>query len=112
MTTFTAYFDESGTHAGADVSVIAGFVGDARQWRNFEKRVSKLFARFRVDVFHNIDRQRDALEWRHLNHPWTTPIVATFRSSNPHAFNSPSTPRPPPCSASAFRKRYSDAPTR
>ena len=54
MTTFTAYFDESGTHAGADVSVMAGFVDDARQWRNFEKRVSKLFARFRVE--HEITR--------------------------------------------------------
>ncbi|MFZ0124569.1 MAG: hypothetical protein WAL48_10335, partial [Xanthobacteraceae bacterium] len=52
---FTAYFDESGTHAGAEVSGIAGFVGNARQWRKFEKRATKLFARFRVDVFHTID---------------------------------------------------------
>lgn len=52
---FTAYFDESGTHAGAEVSGIAGFVGNARQWRKFEKRATKLFARFRVGVFHTID---------------------------------------------------------
>src|SRR6266849_5185123 len=55
---FTAYFDESGTHAGSGVSVMAGFVGDARQWRKFEKRASKLFARYRVDVFHTIDVRR------------------------------------------------------
>jgi hypothetical protein len=55
---FTAYFDESGTHAGSPVSVMAGFVGDARQWRKFEKRAAKLFRRFRVDVFHTIDVRR------------------------------------------------------
>jgi hypothetical protein len=38
MTIFTAYLDESGTHQGTKVSVMAGFVGDERQWRKFEKR--------------------------------------------------------------------------
>jgi len=55
---FTAYFDESGTHAGAELSAMAGFVGDARQWRKFEKRAGKLFKRFRVNVFHTIDVRR------------------------------------------------------
>jgi hypothetical protein len=55
---FTAYLDESGTHAGAELSAMAGFVGDARQWRKFEKRAGKLFKRFRVDVFHTIDVRR------------------------------------------------------
>jgi hypothetical protein len=55
---FTAYLDESGTHAGSPVSAMAGFVGDARQWRKFEKRASKLFGRFGVDVFHSIDLRR------------------------------------------------------
>ncbi len=54
----TAYFDESGTHTGAGISGMAGFVGDAHQWRKFEKRAAKLFARFRVDVFHTIDVRR------------------------------------------------------
>ena len=54
----TAYFDESGTHAGSEVTAMAGFVGDARQWRKFEKRVGKLFQRFSVDVFHTIDVRR------------------------------------------------------
>jgi len=55
---FTAYFDESGTHAGASISAMAGFVGDARQWRKFEKRAGKLFSRYRVNVFHAIDVRR------------------------------------------------------
>jgi hypothetical protein len=54
----TAYFDESGTHTGAQLSAMAGFVGDARQWRKFEKRAEKLFRRFGVDVFHTIDVRR------------------------------------------------------
>jgi hypothetical protein len=55
---FTAYFDESGTHKGSELSGMAGFVGEARQWRKFEKRAAKLFDRFRVDVFHTIDVRR------------------------------------------------------
>jgi hypothetical protein len=54
----SGYLDESGTHKGAILSVMAGFVADARQWRKFEKRASKLFKRFRVDVFHTIDVRR------------------------------------------------------
>lgn len=54
----TAYFDESGTHAGSGLSAMAGFVGNARQWTKFEKRAGKLFKRFRVDVFHTIDVRR------------------------------------------------------
>jgi hypothetical protein len=53
----TSYLDESGTHGG-DLTVMAGFLGDARQWRKFEKRTTKLFARFRVDIFHTIDVRR------------------------------------------------------
>jgi hypothetical protein len=41
--TLTGYFDESGTHAGSELMLMAGFVGDARQWRKFEKRAGKLF---------------------------------------------------------------------
>jgi len=52
---FTAYFDESGTHAGAELTAMGGFLGDRRQWQKFEKRAGKLFKRFRVDVFHAID---------------------------------------------------------
>lgn len=54
----TGYFDESGTHAGSSLALMAGFMGDARQWRKFEKRTSKLFKRFRVDIFHSIDVKR------------------------------------------------------
>jgi hypothetical protein len=54
----TAYFDESGTHGPSEISLMAGFLADARQWRKFEKRASKLFARFHVNIFHSIDLKR------------------------------------------------------
>jgi hypothetical protein len=58
MRQLTGYFDESGTHDGATVSGMAGFVGDKRQWAKFEKRTGKLFARHRVKVFHAVDVRR------------------------------------------------------
>jgi hypothetical protein len=63
----TAYFDESGTHAGSELSGMAGFIGNARQWRKFEKRAAKLFGRFKVEVFHTIDVRRgdkDFVGWK------------------------------------------------
>lgn len=58
------YFDESGTHDSAPLSLMAGYIGDARQWRNFEKRARKLFARYRVDIFHSIDVKRSDKDFK------------------------------------------------
>jgi len=60
----TGYFDESGTHASAQQSLMAGFIGDARQWRKFEKRTTKLFKRYRVDIYHSIDLKRTDKDFR------------------------------------------------
>jgi hypothetical protein len=51
----TAYFDESGTHKGAPLSAIAGYVGDEQQWQEFNVRVRKLFADNDVRKFHLVD---------------------------------------------------------
>ena len=60
----TAYFDESGTHGPSPLSLMAGFIADARQWRKFEKRSAKLFARYRVNTFHSIDLRRGDKDFR------------------------------------------------
>ncbi len=80
---FTAYFDESGTHAGATVSAMAGFVGDARQWRKFEKRAGKLFNRFGVDVFHTIDVRRTDRDFE----GWTVDRKLKFLDEFQHIIN-------------------------
>lgn len=79
----TAYFDESGTHAGAEISGMAGFLGDARQWRKFEKRVTKLFKRFRVDVFHTIDVRRSDKDFD----GWTVDRKIQFLDEFQHVIN-------------------------
>ena len=79
----TAYFDESGTHAGAELCLMAGFMGDARQWRKFEKRTSKLFKRFRVDIFHTIDVKRTDKDFA----GWTVDRKIEFLDEFQHVIN-------------------------
>jgi hypothetical protein len=79
----TAYFDESGTHGGATASAMAGFVGDARKWRKFEKRVGKLFTRFHVDVFHAIDVRRTDKAFK----GWTVDRKIDFLDEFQHIIN-------------------------
>ena len=43
---------------------MAGFIGDGRQWKKFEKRASKLFTRYRVDLFHTIDVRRSDADFK------------------------------------------------
>jgi hypothetical protein len=54
----TGYFDESGVHGGSPVTIMAGYIAEARQWRKFEKRASKIFKKYNVDIFHTIDVRR------------------------------------------------------
>ena len=51
----TAYFDESGTHDGAPLTAMAGYVADEQQWQRFNARVADLFAQFGVRKFHLTD---------------------------------------------------------
>lgn len=60
----TAYFDESGTHDDSPVAAMAGFVGDKRQWAKFEKRVRKLFTRFKVSAYHTVDIRRTKADFK------------------------------------------------
>jgi hypothetical protein len=83
MAIYTAYFDESGTHGAADLSVMAGFIGDARQWRKFEKRIGKLFSRYRVDVFHAIDVRRSDDDFE----GWTVDRKMEFLDEFQHIIN-------------------------
>jgi Protein of unknown function (DUF3800) len=40
----TAYLDESGTHGGSPVTVMAGMLANARQWKAFERNFQRLKA--------------------------------------------------------------------
>jgi hypothetical protein len=49
---FTAYFDESGAHKDSPTLVIAAFLGTARQWRIFERRIRGLQREYQFTQFH------------------------------------------------------------
>ena len=49
---FTAYFDESGTHAGSPVTVMAGVMTNARKWERFEAEFRAAKRRHGFNVFH------------------------------------------------------------
>lgn len=80
---FVVYLDESGTHAGSPISAMAGFVGDARQWRKFEKRAGNLFKRFGVSVFHAIDVRRGHKDFD----GWTVDRKIEFQDEFQHIIN-------------------------
>jgi hypothetical protein len=79
----TAYFDESGTHDDSPVAAMAGFVGDKRQWANFEKRVGKLFARYKVGTFHTIDVRRTKADFK----GWSVDRKIEFLDEFQHIIN-------------------------
>jgi hypothetical protein len=50
--TLTAYLDESGTHDASPVTVMAGIMATAFQWRNFESDFKRVKAKYGFNVFH------------------------------------------------------------
>jgi hypothetical protein len=49
---FTAYFDEADTHGPAPTVILAAFLGNASQWRRFERELAEIQAREGFSVFH------------------------------------------------------------
>jgi len=50
--TLTTYLDESGTHGGSPVTVMAGIMANAYQWNRFEAEFDRLRAHYGFRVFH------------------------------------------------------------
>jgi hypothetical protein len=48
----TGYFDESGTHDGATVTTVAGFISTPERWDVFDVAWRDVLARFNLTVFH------------------------------------------------------------
>jgi hypothetical protein len=47
-----AYYDESGTHAGSTVTVMAGLVGDVNDWIEFDREWSKVLRKYSITHVH------------------------------------------------------------
>jgi hypothetical protein len=52
---FTAYFDESGTHDGSEAVVVAGYLSTAERWIAFEAVWKATLADFDLPAFHMTD---------------------------------------------------------
>jgi len=48
----TCYLDESGTHGGSPVTVMAGAMATANQWRQHQRRVDSIKATYGFKIFH------------------------------------------------------------
>jgi len=60
----TAYLDESGTHDGSQLTLMAGYVGYSGQWRKFDKKWAHTLARFNISCFHAKDFVKATREFR------------------------------------------------
>jgi hypothetical protein len=49
---FTAYLDEADTHGPSPTIIMAGFLGHARQWEIFDRRLRALQRRDGFSIFH------------------------------------------------------------
>ena len=52
---FTLYADDSGTHDGSRVVVVAGFVSSPEQWGHFDREWQDLLDSFTISFFHMAD---------------------------------------------------------
>jgi hypothetical protein len=55
MFMFTAYLDESGTHAGAGILAVAGYVSVDRQWVEFQREWQEILIAENIPFFHMAD---------------------------------------------------------
>lgn len=61
---FTAYFDESGTHADAPALVMAAYLGTFRQWEILERRLRGIQRQYGFTIFHAKEFKSKSGEFR------------------------------------------------
>jgi hypothetical protein len=72
---FTAYFDESDTHGPAPNLIIAAFVGSARQWELFGRKIRAMKRTYGFTVFHAKDFKAGTGEFRGWGRPKQESLV-------------------------------------
>jgi hypothetical protein len=63
----TTHLDESGTHAGSRIRIMAGYVGTASEWKHFEEDWAALVAEAGVRHIHAVDlfkRTKQFKDWK------------------------------------------------
>jgi hypothetical protein len=72
----TGYYDESGTHSGAPLTVLAGFVGPIEEWANLSREWGKVMRKYGIthvrakELFH---KQKQFKGWKdkQVTHLWS-----------------------------------------
>jgi hypothetical protein len=70
----TAHLDESGTHETSPISIMAGYLGTAEQWRAFESDWTALLQAAGLHHVHAIDLFKRTKQFRE----WPAARVNTF----------------------------------
>lgn len=60
----TVYIDESGTHDGSPVLIMAGWVGKLGQWAGFDPKWNKLLKQSKLTFFHSKEMRHSENEFR------------------------------------------------
>jgi hypothetical protein len=66
---FTAYFDEADTHGAAPHIIMAGFLGDGRQWQLFMRRLRRMQKDDGFNIFHATEFKHHAGEFSDWSGP-------------------------------------------
>lgn len=88
-----AYMDDSGTHAGAPNSMVAGYWGGAKEWDYFEWKWKQVLTEFAIEEFHAKDfwfrspkdesRLRPYTGWDNdKHHAFVDKLLRVIESSN------------------------------
>jgi hypothetical protein len=59
----TSYFDESGTHDGSPVTVMAAILGNVGHWSKFQRELDRLKKQYGFRVFHTTEFKRKSGEF-------------------------------------------------
>jgi len=88
---FTAYFDESGTHAQSKIVHIAGFVAANNCWSEFEKNWNEVLNRFDLKAFHATECGNAEGQFERMNSglrdPLRMALADVFIKHNPTGIN-------------------------
>jgi hypothetical protein len=71
----TVYLDDSGTHGGAEVTVVAGFVSTKLRWDSFRREWARALRRERIEIFRMSDLENRQGEFE----GWSKERTETFR---------------------------------
>lgn len=83
-----AYLDEAGTHDGAPILCVAGYVGNRRQWGTFEKEFLPQLKGSGQACFHAVDSSCDRLRLSLASAIDKCNFIGVIYSVKPDVFNS------------------------